>query len=222
MDPENHFNSLNINQPSERMERYLKKRKDMHSAKAEKKLTTVKKPTQIIFNFRNAKQSAENILLCKHDYIVHQTNCVSTSRAGLAKDIFAKFPYADTYSARITAAKRSKPGTISIHGDGKSQRLIVNMYAQFYPSPPRYSNDSAERRIEWFKECLALVEKKIIDGGKSLKKGEESKKVSIAFPYGIGCNLGGGDWRVYAPMIDDFAGRVKEKADIYVLKKKFY
>lgn len=45
-------------------------------------------------------------------YIAHQTNCVSNYSLGLAKQIFSKFPYADTYSQRIV--DQSDPGTINL------------------------------------------------------------------------------------------------------------
>jgi hypothetical protein len=34
---------------------------------------------------------------------------------------------------------------------------------------------------------------------------------SIAFPWRIGCNLGGGDWAAYLGTITNFAQYVKEK-----------
>lgn len=75
-----------------------------------------------------------NVLNAKEQYIAHQCNCVSNDAKTLAKDIFEKFPSANTYHLSRT------PVTISVHD------RIINMYAQYYPTYAKYNNDNASKR----------------------------------------------------------------------------
>lgn len=143
-----------------------------------------------------------SLLDCNAQYIAHQTNCTSRGAAGLARALFKMHPYADTYCTR---AQNSEPGTIHISGDGKSQRLVINMYAQYYPGAAKISGniDTAEARLCYFKSCL-----------ESISSIEDIK--CIAFPYGIGCGLAGGSWSTYYEILSEFANRA-ESADVKVL-----
>lgn len=136
------------------------------------------------------------------DYICHQCNCV-TSGIGmyLAKTIFTKFPYANVYKDRNKRV-RDTPGTICIKGDGRTERYIINMFAQYYPNTARYPNDSTELRQKWFLMCLDKMAKCVQYGA------------SVAFPERIGCNSAGGDWNVYYAMITKFA---MVRPDLYVI-----
>lgn len=125
-----------------------------------------------------------DILLAKETYIAHQCNCVTNKAKGLSKQIFKKFPYADSYTNR---QNYSNPGTIEVFNN------VINMYAQFYPSKAKYKNDSKELRIEFFENCLKEI---------SLIPGIHYK--SIAMPYKIGCGLAGGDWPTYKKILEDF------------------
>jgi len=58
----------------------------------------------------------------------------------------------------------SKPGTINVRGN------IINMFAQYYPGK-WFHNDTYEMRLQWFKQCLAEIEKVIRDTD------------VVAFPY---------------------------------------
>jgi O-acetyl-ADP-ribose deacetylase (regulator of RNase III) len=109
------------------------------------------------------------------DYIAHQCNCTSRGSKGLAKSIFEKYPYANTYGMY------REPGTIHVRGN------VINMYAQRRPGLPS-GDDTPSLRILWFKSCLKEILK--IEGIHS-----------IAFPYRIGCGLAGGDWKQYQEMI---------------------
>lgn len=150
-----------------------------------------------------------NLLDAKEDYIVHQCNCVSTGAKTLAEQIFKKYPYANTYLHRIRGVKNTydKPGTIEILGNGKELRYIVNMYSQFYPSVAKYGNDTKEKRVQWFKECLH-----------ELGMIEEIGNKTFAMPYLIGCGAAGGDWETYKGMIEDFANEKKVKVVLYKLE----
>lgn len=79
-------------------------------------------------------------------------------------------------------------------------------YAQFFGGSAKYKTDSKALRIKWFQSCLDKIS-------------EIANLQSVAFPYKIGCNLGGGDWETYALMIDKFAQKISPK-EVFVIKEK--
>lgn len=125
-------------------------------------------------------------------YVVHQTNCVTTKGAHLSADMFVRFPYADVYVDRLKSGKRDAPGSIIVRGDGKEQRYVINAMGQFYPGKSRFNNDTQALRRPWFQSCLDEI-------------GKLTNLTSIAFPFKIGCGAAGGDWTLYSKMIEEFA-----------------
>jgi len=116
-----------------------------------------------------------------NDYIVHQCNCKTTRGLGLSKDIFDKYPHANIYG---DGSKRV-PGEITV------RHPVINLLGQFYPGKPKWSNDTKEMREAWFRDALTKISK--IDG---IEK--------VYFPYGIGCGLAGGSWKIYLRMIEEW------------------
>lgn len=133
----------------------------------------------------------ESILNAKEQYIVHQTNSISTNAGGLAAAIFEKYPYSNIYQERLKNKKSHPPGTIEIRGNGIDQRYIINLMGQRYPGESVYKNDTKANRLEFFKSGLKLIEN--IPNIKS-----------IALPYNIGCGLAGGNWKEYSDIINSF------------------
>ena len=127
----------------------------------------------------------DNILNSNEKYIIHQCNC---NAKGLAKSLFDKYLYANVYKNRTI---HSKPGTISVKGNGKECRYIINAFGQYTPGKPNIKETKLQRLI-WFKQCL-----------------DEIKKIenveSIAFPYKMGCGYGGGNWNEYLKTIEQFS-----------------
>lgn len=142
----------------------------------------------------------QDLFESKSKYIAHQCNCVSKGSAGLAKLIFEKYPYSNSYFSR---KNNSVPGTILITGDGKEKRYIINMYSQFFPGKFGNQNDSEDDRLKYFQECL---EKILIfaDG-------------DISFPFGIGCGLAGGNWNNYYSLINNFSKEYN--FNVFICKK---
>lgn len=140
-----------------------------------------------------------DLLDAPEQYIAHQCNCLTTYAAGIAKQIFTKYPYADDYKNRIFNCQIDQYaellGQIKVHGNGEDNRFVINMFAQLFPGQPKFPNsakDGSLARESYFKKCLDNIA--AIPGLKS-----------IAFPYKIGCNLAGGNWDNYQRMIDRFA-----------------
>ena len=127
----------------------------------------------------------------KEKYILHQCNCVSHGAKGVAKAIFERYPYSNTYKYGIR-----KPGTIDIM-DG--EKIIINVYAQYYPGLCKY-NDTKEMRLKWFEECIDKVLMLNIN--------------EIAIPYNIGCGHAGGDFEDYLKILQ----KLDEKINITLYK----
>lgn len=153
-----------------------------------------------------------DLLEAKERYLCHQCNCLTTRKAGLAYAIFNRFPYADVYSPRkyLHCAPRNliegqEPGKIIVCGNGKDQRYVVNMFGQLYPGKPKYPDNPTDNyvaRREFFRSCLqALADLPNLE--------------SVAFPYGIGCSMAGGNWEEYLADIEKFAESVKVTVVLY-------
>lgn len=145
-----------------------------------------------------------DLLTAPEQYIVHQTNCVTTKGGGLAHFLFAKFPYADVYASRTpedceVATLRDKPGDIIVSGNGQDQRYIINLMGQLYPGGfwDDMPEDNETMRHKFFYNGLLKIAKL-----KDLK--------SIAFPWKIGCGLAGGHWDYYYGVLDNFNFYVRE------------
>lgn len=150
-----------------------------------------------------------DIFLTGAKFICHQTNVVTKGQAsGIAKVIFERYPYSDSYKDRIEDAI---PGTIEVHGDGLFYRGIINMNSQFYPgkaSSNLQSIDTVSNRKKWFHSALLLI-------------AEIPNLQSIAFPHKIACGLGGGDWAWYERKLNKFAEYIEEKCNADVLIYKY-
>jgi len=166
------------------------------------KNSSVSKNSGVSKNSRVAGASGEggqlierigDLLQCTEQYIVHQTNCVTTKAAGLAKFLFQAFPHADCYKDRSGA---DPPGEIRIDGGG-ANRLVIGLHGQYNPGKPKGAGqcdvyDCVADREKWFAQGLALI-------------GQVSGIHSVAFPDHIGCGMAGGDWRRYRAMLSRFA-----------------
>jgi len=154
-----------------------------------------------------------NILESKCKYICHQCNALTSSSAGLANAIFFKYPHSNIYSARKNKQRNELPlkgqemGKIIVCGNGNGQRYVINMMCQFYPGKTleKYGNiDGPQARLNYFNSCLNKI---------ALIPNLES----VAFPYKIGCNLGGGDWNKYYKMLKNFSIYIKKSDNVSVL-----
>jgi len=143
-------------------------------------------------------------------YIAHQCNCISQNSAGVAKSIFNRFPFADTYQNRT---EPDQLGSIKVLGNGIDQRFVINMFSQYYPGSPKYpdsATDGLKSRERHFHRCL-------------LKISQIPNLETIAFPWKIGCNLAGGDWKFYLGTINNFAEYVDkhQQAKVIIFRREF-
>lgn len=86
---------------------------------------------------------------------------------------------------------------------------VVHLYAQKHPGKPR-ADDTAEMRIEAFRNGLAILADLVHLG--------TMRPTTFLFPHGIGCGLAGGDWKVYRPMIDEFARSLPRTFKVVIVR----
>lgn len=143
----------------------------------------------------------------KEKYLCHQCNCVTNKAAHLAKDVFARYPYADIYTGRTNP---DKPGTIIVKGNGQDQRYVIACLGQYYPGKSKYpysTLDGIEIRQKYFYQCL-------------LRIAQLPDLESIAFPWRIGCGAAGGVWENYLGNITNFANYVEDKGARVVIYRR--
>ena len=138
-----------------------------------------------------------NICNAKESIILHQVNCCGVMGAGVAKAIRERFP--NVYESYVKVCKHFEKTELL----GKIQciaslnnKTIVNCFAQLL-----YGHDRRHTNYEALKLCLQKVHDRYPDE-------------SIAIPFGIGCGLAGGDWKIVEPMIEEIFG---DKAVLYRL-----
>jgi len=153
--------------------------------------------------------------ICDHaEAIVQQLNCIGVNGRGLAKAVADAFPYGCSYAARARSdrwgiaapSSFAVPGSIDVRRPPRPGRqpTVINLFSQWEMGAPLKYNrvhtpgaphvqDSAAQREAWFAQCLERL------------SGLDPRPASLAFPYLIGCGLGGGSWESYQGMIGAFA-----------------
>lgn len=141
------------------------------------------------------------------DFICHQVNCMGKMNSGVAKAIREKWPivyeeyqeWQFSYGSWAHATTNENPENLMISTmlgnilivplfdahTTKKQKYVVNMAAQGYYGydGKRYTSYDA------FWSCLGHILEVVPEGSK------------IAFPYRIGCDRGGANWKVIYAMI---------------------
>lgn len=120
-------------------------------------------------------------------YLCHQVNCLGKMGSGIARSVRDRFPTAyEEYRSLCHGA--DSPGTLMgrILQSDCDCKTIIHMFAQERCGRHiRYTDYAA------FRECLRKIKSAIPTGS------------TIALPHGIGCGLGGGDWDIILPMIEE-------------------
>lgn len=126
-----------------------------------------------------------NLLDSDAKYICQQVNCQGAMGAGLAKQIAEKWPNVKKEYVKFCDSKKQKQDLLGdiqlVTANGGFQKkddpLILNIFGQFY-----YGHEGV------YTDYSALI--KAFRKINQIYKGE-----SLAFPYGFGCGLAGGEWQ---------------------------
>jgi hypothetical protein len=135
--------------------------------------------------------------------LAHQVNADQRKKpGGLAKDLTKRYEFADLHNKGAEGPQDDLLGTARIdtepsdpkgpHGQ-KAAIRIVSIYGQRYGGKPGGERDSSADRKVYFKNGLKDIKRQLPD------------LESIAFPEGIGCGIGGGNWDTYETMIREFS-----------------
>jgi O-acetyl-ADP-ribose deacetylase (regulator of RNase III) len=128
-----------------------------------------------------------DLLNAKESYIAHQVNCYGAMGRGVALQIRHMYP--DVYRRYKAYCEEHRVknllGRILIipTDDG---RIICNLFGQ-----EGYGQGKCNTDIAALTKCFQSLEKIV------------PHSESIAMPYQIGCGLGGGNWDLVLPLIQD-------------------
>jgi len=174
-----------------------------------------------------------DLLQATEPVIVQQINCLCVRPHGLSAVITKKFPYANVYGQRrpknphqnlAIPEDQGQPGQITISYPPKSdnqpihqpihQPIVIGLYGQYDYGKPgttarrsTLQQDNYVFRELWFTKSLKRLKQWLI----------EHQISSVAFPYGIGCGLAGGNWTRYCQILEQFAADAPYKVMIYRL-----
>ena len=143
-----------------------------------------------------------NIVTGDYPIFCQQVNCKGVMGAGLAKQIKTKYPEVfNQYKMYCNVAELGK----CVYAPTNDKRICINMFAQDgYGRNKRYTDYNA------FKECLDHIA--------FFMNFHPKQKPSIAFSYGIGCGLAGGDWYIILGMLKDFSEKIPQDVIIVSLE----
>lgn len=140
----------------------------------------------------------------KVDIVCHQTNCQGVMGAGIAKQIRNTWPRVfgqyKLYCMKARAEGNSPLGSCQlVYADEEKSRIVANLFGQEY-----YGRGKLQTDYEALRKALhALATNGFV----------VQNKFSIGFPYLIGCALGGGDWDIVLPIIEeefkDYPGKIE-------------
>jgi O-acetyl-ADP-ribose deacetylase (regulator of RNase III) len=126
-----------------------------------------------------------DILMCDAEAVVNPVNCVGVMGRGLALQFRTAFPGNYDEYRKVCSLGQLKPGMMLIHD---LNRLTWPRYVVNFPTKRHWKESS---RIEDIESGLRALVTEIRNRGIN----------SIAVPP-LGCGLGGLDWRVVRPMIE--------------------
>ena len=145
------------------------------------------------------KYLSMDILDIATELMAHQVNCKGVMGAGLARQIRAQFPA--VYEAYRRACNNVAKSS-DLLGKIQIKQGIVNLFAQDgYGTDRRYTDYKA------LETCLSKLASYMT----------EHKMKTLALPYGLGCGLGGGDWKVVHEIIRDIF--TPSEITVYICKR---
>lgn len=137
------------------------------------------------------------------EVIIHSCNCFNIFGAGIAAQIRAVYPEAYNKDCMTIRGDHNKLGTYSwvrcySKNPEYSTKIVCNLYGQYkYGRENRHTDyEAVSRGLEKIKEHF--------------ERFQEFPKIGL--PYKMGCNLGGGDWKVIEAIINS----VFNDKDVYV------
>lgn len=150
-----------------------------------------------------------NLLDAPENVICHQVNCQNVMGAGVAKTIYTRWPEVKRAYHRYCSCFKDPEnllGQVQIV-EVAPNKQVANIFGQL-----EYGRDKHRRYTDYSALTNAFNQIRFECSGKSL-----------AFPYGFGCGLANGDWKIVRKMMDIYFGemdvtiyQLPEQADVRV------
>ena len=143
------------------------------------------------------------------DYVVHGCNCFHKMKSGIAGAIAKKFPKAILADFGSAHGQRKKLGTWTeaiVSGRNYRTFHIINAYTQF-----TYSRSQDVFEYGAFESFLRSFENALRDRAKG--PGANLARIRVGFPK-IGCGLAGGDEGRILDMLEGFADKTSDIAEV--------
>lgn len=151
------------------------------------------------------------------DIIIHQANCFTRMRSGIAKSIVARYPEVERADKEfhIPSGDKARLGNFSYAHMPVAGVTVVNLYGQY-----TYGTDKVQTLYGKFEEGLRKVMEGLATSPKHREAYEADTQVfyKIGLPYKIGCGLAGGDWNVVRTIIENVCHDYDVPIYIYKLK----
>lgn len=135
------------------------------------------------------KEIKHDLLTVNTQIIAHQVNCLG-GVGGLAGQIARKYPENEKeYRQKCAECKPYQKNLLGnvLFVTGNDGKIIANLFGQ-------YNTGINKRQTDY----TALNQSFIILSDYMINNGFES----VAFPYQLGCGLGGGDWNIVRKQIE--------------------
>ena len=144
----------------------------------------------------------QDIFTVKCDALLHQCNCFHTMGSGIAAVIRQRFPEAYIADCETKRGDPEKLGTFSFasvrNREFPNVRVIVNLYSQF-----DFSGTVRCTRYDALMEGLTTLRDK-------MRAKANGALRTIAIPWRMGSNRGGGSWLIIRASIEDVFGQEKD------------
>lgn len=131
-----------------------------------------------------------DLLKATEQIIGHQVNCQAVMGSGVAKQIKRKYPH--VFKEYVQFCHMYREGLLGkcqfVEVGQTGDRYVANLFGQerYGTDGRKYTNDEALRSA--LQQVYAVA---------------KAKQFSVALPYKIGCDRGGGDWEAVSAMIRD-------------------
>lgn len=133
-----------------------------------------------------------NLLDAKEDIIGHQVNCKGKMGSGVALQIKEKYPLAFSKYQNYIKNKRSNVGSFYVSGMLLGNCQIV--YVGDENNKPRFVANLFGQDGYGYNGRKYTDEDSLFESLVKLRTEAEEYGKSVALPYNIGCDRGGGDW----------------------------
>ena len=145
-----------------------------------------------MYNMAMAMKILEHssILDVEEGIICHQVNCIGVMKAGLAKQVKARWPDVFKQYASLCQSCKDMPGQLlgKVQDIAVSDKLVIaNCFGQVYPGNGLMTCYEAWKHI-----ITQLLDAASYFGSNA-----------IHLPYMVGCGLAGGDWKVMSEVLEN-------------------